>query len=280
MSAAGRTPDPERPKRSLGQNFLQDPRISRRIVESLGVRAGDTILEIGPGRGALTRPLLETGHPLVLVEKDDALAARWWERTRDRDDVRVVHGDILETDLATAGDPAHLRVIGNIPYNITSPILFHVLSRPRPREIVLMVQREVGDRIVADAGTREYGALSVGVQVVAHAERLFAVPRGAFHPRPRVDSAVLRITPRRPAPLAPEVEAAVRELTRAVFGWRRKKLRTVLRDHPDLALGRTGAEDLLQRTGLDGDARGEVLAPSEFVHLAEESGRVRSAETR
>jgi 16S rRNA (adenine1518-N6/adenine1519-N6)-dimethyltransferase len=258
-----------RAKKSLGQNFLVDGNLQRRIVTALGAGPDDEVLEIGPGRGALTGHLVGAVGRLVLVELDDDLASALVERWGSRDDVVVVHGDVLEVPLADhLRDPAATRVVGNIPYNITTPILFRLLQRPRPRDIVLMVQDEVADRIVAPAGDRNYGALSVGVRTVARAEKLFRVKRGAFRPVPGVDSAVVRITPLRPEPLTPAEEERLRRTVRAAFQWRRKQLRKILRDHPDLARPEAVVERVLVETGLAPETRPERLEPQDFVRLA------------
>ncbi|MDX1567697.1 MAG: 16S rRNA (adenine(1518)-N(6)/adenine(1519)-N(6))-dimethyltransferase RsmA [Longimicrobiales bacterium] len=263
-------PKRSRPKRSLGQNFLVDPNLQKKIVGVLNPPPGGEILEIGPGRGALTRHLRELDHPLILVELDDDLARELNEEYGDRDDVRVIHGDILEVDLpSVVEDPDTLTVIGNIPYNITTPILFHLLERPRPREIVLMVQKEVGERIVAEAGTGEYGALAVGVQSVARAERLFDVSRHVFRPAPSVDSTVVRIRPRDPPPLTPGEEARLRRLTRAAFQWRRKQLGTTLRKHEDFGLSHEELERVEELSGFDLRRRPETFSPAELVRLSE-----------
>lgn len=258
-----------RPKRSLGQNFLVDPNLQRKIVQAVDAGPDDIVLEVGPGRGALTRHLVGTVGRLVLVELDDHLVAELEDEHGGRDDVRVVHGDVLETSLADlVEDPEAVKVVGNIPYNITTPILFHLLGRPRPREIVLMVQKEVARRIVAEPGSGEYGALAVGVQTVADARWLFGVGRGAFRPRPRVDSGVVRITPRLPPPLSGEEEEGVRTLVRAAFQWRRKQLRRILRDHPDLGVPASRLPDLARAVGIDLEDRPERLSPDDFVRLA------------
>jgi 16S rRNA (adenine1518-N6/adenine1519-N6)-dimethyltransferase len=258
-----------RPKRSLGQNFLVDENLQRKIVRALGADPSAEVLEIGPGRGALTRHLAGAVRRLVLVELDDELAAELAERYAGRDDVRVVHGDILDVDVAElAEDPRELLVAGNIPYNITTPILFKLLERPRPREIVLMVQDDVADRIVGPVGTKAYGALSVGVRTVAEVERLFEVGRGAFRPVPGVDSAVIRIRPLRPDPLSAEQEEALRRLVRAAFQWRRKQLGKILRDHPDLVYPREAAQAAAAAVGIDLGERPERLTPEQFVRLA------------
>jgi len=258
-----------RAKRSLGQNFLVDENLQRKIVGALAAPSTAEVLEIGPGRGALTRHLVGRVRRLVLVELDDELAAELAERHAGRPDVRVVHANVLDVNLAELSeDPAQLHVVGNIPYNITTPIIFKLLQRPRPLEIVLMVQDDVADRLVGPVGTKAYGALSVGVRTVAEVERLFKVGRGAFRPVPRVDSAVVRIRPFQPERLGAEREAALRRLVRAAFQWRRKQLGRILRDHPDLSLAPAAAAAAAAAAGVDLAHRPERLTPEQFVALA------------
>lgn len=261
---------PERAKKSLGQNFLVDPNIQRKIVDALDVRPDDDVLEIGPGRGALTEHLAERRpRRLLLVELDDRLAAALAARWGDRPDVEVVHGDALEIAPADLIErPEALKVVGNIPYNITSPLLFHLLRRPRPAEILVMIQREVADRLLADPDTPEYGALAVGVRSVADVARVLLVPRGAFRPVPRVDSAVVRITPHAPARLTPAEETDLRTLVRAAFQWRRKQLQKTLREHPDLALGREVVDAIEADTGFALTQRPECFSPDELLVLS------------
>lgn len=258
-----------RAKRSLGQNFLVDPNLQRKIVAALDLSRDDVLLEIGPGRGALTAHLAGRCRRLVLVELDDDLAADLSVRYAERPDIEVVHADFLAVDLAALfPEDESFRVVGNIPYHITAPILFKLLDRPRPADIVLMVQKEVGDRLTANPGTSAYGALSVGVRAIAECALLFGVPRTAFRPAPNVDSVVVRISPLRPPPLSPPQESRLRELTRAVFQWRRKQLQKTLRDHPDLSLPPALVTEIAQATGWDLTRRPETLAPEDFVHLA------------
>jgi 16S rRNA (adenine1518-N6/adenine1519-N6)-dimethyltransferase len=259
-----------RAKKSLGQNFLVDRNYQQRIVTALEAQPEDVVLEIGPGTGALTDLLAGTVRRLVAVEKDDALASALAERYAGRADVEIVNGDALQVDIAALlATPADARIIGNIPYNITSPLIFRMLERAhRPRRLVFMVQKEVADRIASPPGDRQYGALSVGVRTVADVERLFVVPRGAFRPVPNVDSAVLRIDPFRPPRLSADQERDVRSLARVAFGRRRKQLQRILRDAPEYALDAETVTALLADVNIQPAARPESLAPEDFVALA------------
>jgi 16S rRNA (adenine1518-N6/adenine1519-N6)-dimethyltransferase len=264
--------DLPRAKRSLGQNFLVDPNLQRKIADSIDPTADDEVMEIGPGMGALTRHLAGRVRRLTLVELDDGLAARLEAEYADDPSVRVIHRDVLDVPLEEVSErPEGLKVIGNIPYNITTPILFSLLERsPRPREIVLMVQREVADRILAPEGSKTYGALAVGVRSVADAERVMQVSRAAFRPVPDVESTVVRVVPRRPPPLEPAEEAALRRLTRAAFGQRRKQFQRILRDAYGLSAEEVGA--LGERLGADFRDRPETFSPERFVELARALG--------
>jgi 16S rRNA (adenine1518-N6/adenine1519-N6)-dimethyltransferase len=256
-----------RAKRRLGQNFLVDPNLQRKIVDAIQVEAGDTVVEIGPGRGALTQHLAHTGARLVAVELDDELAARLADQYHDHDDVTIVHADILDFDTDRLDHPRVLKVVGNIPYNITSPILFRLLEwRPAPERIVIMVQKEVAERILATPGQKAYGALTVGVQAQADVERLFAVGRNAFRPVPAVESTVILIRPR--PTTAPGTGEPLRSLTRAAFGMRRKQLQKILRSAPGYGLEPEPAERVLTDLGLRPEDRPETLDPQTFVRLA------------
>lgn len=259
----------DRPKRSLGQNFLIDPNLQKKIVEELEAGPDDIVLEVGPGHGELSEHLVGHVHRLILVEKDrelaGALAARW----AGDPTVRVVEGDALELDLGAVHEPGHdLLILSNVPYNVTSPLLFAFLAvRPPPRRIVVMVQREVADRVVAEPGTKTYGALTVGVRAVARAELRFGVGRRVFRPRPDVDSAVLRIDPD-PERIESVDPDRLRVLTRALFGRRRKQLQKILRTAPELGPV-ADPSALLADLGLPPRARPESLSPAEIVALSE-----------
>ena len=259
-----------RAKKSLGQNFLIDPNQQRRIVAALDPQPDDTVLEIGPGHGALTHHLAAVVRKLILVELDDDLAPALERAFAQQPHVQVVHADVMDVDIAPlVEDVRTLKVVGNIPYNITTPIIFRLLEPAlRPERIVLMVQTEVADRIVAPPGSGTYGALSVGVRTVAHVERLFVVGRGAFRPVPRVDSAVIRIVPRLPPPLTRQEERDVRELTRAAFAWRRKQLQKTLRSAPPYELPAEDVAAVERDTGISLEQRPEQLAPEQFIALA------------
>lgn len=259
-----------RARKSLGQNFLVDANIQRRIVEALGAGPGDDVLEIGPGTGALTRHLAGAVRRLVAIELDDRLVASLRREFAGAPGVEIVHADALGLDLAElVEDVAALKVVGNIPYNITTPLIFWLIERPvRPARIVLMVQKEVADRILAEPGRKAYGALSVGVRAVAAVERLFPVGRGAFRPIPEVDSAVVRIEPFRPPPLTAAEERDLRALTRAAFTWRRKQIQRILRSAPGYGLGPGEVDAVGRAAGIDVNARPEALAPEAFIRLA------------
>jgi 16S rRNA (adenine1518-N6/adenine1519-N6)-dimethyltransferase len=201
---------------------------------------------------------------VIAIELDRELAPLLAERWKDEPRFRVVEGDVLEQDLgALAGGPYLLA--GNVPYNITTPILFHAMRRPRPTRAVYLVQKEVADRVVAAPGSEAYGALSVNVQALAHAELLFAVSARAFTPPPKVESAVIRIVPRVEPLLAPAEEEPFRLLVQGAFGLRRKQMRRVLRTVR--AWDAERAEAALQAAGIDPEARPETLAPGDFLRL-------------
>jgi 16S rRNA (adenine1518-N6/adenine1519-N6)-dimethyltransferase len=250
-----------RAKRRLGQHFLRDPRLLRRIADALGAGPGDTVLEIGPGPGGLTAALAARAGRLVAIEKDRELVPALRERFPE---ATIVEGDALDLDWrALAGGP--FLAAGNIPYNITSPLIDKALDPPRPARIVFLVQKEVADRVTADAGTPAYGALSVGVQSVARTERLFTVPAGAFHPRPKVDSAVLRLTPLDEPLVTAAEQGSFRRLVVGLFGFRRKQMLRGLRELTGWDAERAG--EALALAGIAPGVRPEVLAPAAFVRL-------------
>lgn len=258
---------PRRPR--LGQHFLADANLQRRIVQEARLGREDHVLEVGPGRGALTRHVAGEVRRFVLVELDEALADELEARFGGLPGVEVLRRDILELPLVEVEpEPGRIKVLGNIPYGITAPLLFHLLGPPAPAEILVMIQREVADRLLASPGGRDYGALTVGVRMAARVERVLRVPASVFRPPPQVESAVVRIVPEMPPSLDPREAEAVRRVTRALFQWRRKQLRRILRDQPDLALGPAAADAVLGDLRLPPTARPEELAPETFLRLA------------
>ena len=251
-----------RPKRRLGQHFLTDPSILNRIVDALDPEPSDTVLEIGPGRGALTAVLAGRTGTVVGIERDHDLITGLRQSFPGID---LVEGDALALDWHDVVGHSDFLVIGNIPYNITSPLLDKALTPPRPRRCVFLVQREVGERIVSRPGNKTYGALSVGIQAVARAEVVFRVPAGAFQPPPKVDSVVLRLTPLD----VPLVDDAVLSVFRAavtgLFSLRRKQLLRGIRQLTGWSADEAGA--VLRSVGLDPTARPETVAPPAFVAL-------------
>ena len=234
-----------RPRKRFGQHFLHDARVLARIVDAVAPSSDDFLVEIGPGEGALTVPLLQRAGKLHVIELDRDLAAR----LRELPGVTVHQGDALEFDFGQL--PAGMRLVGNLPYNISTPLLFHVARfADRVRDMHFMLQREVVERMVAGPSTADYGRLSVALQARFRMEKLFNVSKGAFRPPPKVESAVVRMTPLQ-KPL--EVDE---DLLRRAFSARRKQLRNAL----------PGVD--FARAGIDPALRAENLSPEDYARLS------------
>lgn len=260
-----------RPRKALGQHFLSHPPLLERIAAVTGATSGHVVLEIGPGRGALTAALLDYGATVVAIERDARLQAALQRRFTGRNLV-LVTGDALELDWGALVAPwlatgKRWIVAGNIPYNITSPLLHKALTAPLATSITFLVQLEVADRIVAAAGSEAYGALSIGIQAVARPSKEFVIGKAAFTPAPKVDSAVLHLVPRDKPLIAVEDIPAFRRFVTAIFSYRRKRLLKSLRE----ATGATAADagQLVADAGLDPDARAETIDVASFVRLFE-----------
>jgi len=257
-----------RPLKALGQNFLVDNNIIDKIINSAAIKPEDSVLEIGPGRGALTEYLARKAGRLVLIEYDHALAAALKERYADDARVTVVDADILAVDLAAVlGDVAGWKVVANLPYNISTAVLFRLLEvRDRLARMILMLQKEVGDRLVAAPDCADYGVTTVLLGLWFDMRREFIVSPGCFHPRPKVDSAVLSFVPL-PAERVPVGDEAVfRRVVKGAFAMRRKTLINCLK-----AAELTTIDDLrsiLSDCGIDGQRRGETLTLDEFAALS------------
>lgn len=254
-----------RPKKRLGQHFLRHRAILERIAGALAPGPGSLVLEIGPGQGTLTEVLLARGARVVAIEKDTELVPPLRLRFPT---LEVVEGDALALDWRATAAPApgqDLLITGNIPYNITTPLIDLALKPPRAARVVFLVQREVAERVAAPHGNATYGALSVGVQAVAKVERLFVVPAGAFHPPPQVDSAVLRLTPLR-EPLIPDaLIPTFRKLVVGLFGFRRKQLTRGLRELTGWPANQVAA--VLAAAALPPTDRPEAVSPVGFARL-------------
>lgn len=249
-----------RPRRRFGQHFLHDPGIIERIIEALAPVPGQCLIEIGPGRGALTVPLLQRAGALHVVEIDRDLAADLSRRCAGLGDLHVYCQNALAFDFDNFEPGAGtLRVTGNLPYNISTPLLFHLLdSAPRIADMVFMLQEEVVNRICALPGSRTYGRLTVMVQALCRTEKLFSVGAGAFSPPPRVSSAVIRLVPRPATGIANYRHLA--GMVRQAFSQRRKTLRNALKGCLD--------EQQLLQCGLDPGMRPEQVTVEEFVRMA------------
>lgn len=276
--------DRKRPRKRLGQHFLINPAVARRVVELAQVERSDTVLEIGPGMGALSALLAARAARLYLVEVDRDLVEQLQERFRGLDNVKVICADILDLDLKRAFVEEPIKVVANLPYNIATELLFRLLGhREKFRDLTLMLQREVARRLRARCGTAEYGVPTLLVQLYAEVTPGFTVGPGNFHPRPKVVSEVVRLKvsadPRFPlaGPKAEEIFAA---LVRAAFGQRRKMLRSALPALPErYEIGRADWEVILAEAGVSPTCRGEEIAPQGFVALANAVARRLAAGT-
>jgi len=258
-----------RPIKSLGQNFLVDRNIIDKIIRCADIGPQDNVLEIGPGRGALTELLAQRAGRLVLVEYDHLLAAGLAERYRDEPRVTVVDADILAVDLAAVLGDANSgwKVVANLPYNISSPVLFRLLEyRALFSRLVLMLQKEVGERLVASAGCADYGVTTLLLGLWFDMRREFIVPPRCFHPSPKVDSVVVSFVPLAEPRAEVGSEETFRRVVKGSFGMRRKTLSNCLK-----AAGLAAPEELsriLDASGIDGQRRGETLSLEEFASLS------------
>jgi 16S rRNA (adenine1518-N6/adenine1519-N6)-dimethyltransferase len=246
-------------KKRFGQHFLTDRHYLARIVAAIDPKPGDLMVEIGPGTGILTEPLAQAIRPLHVVEIDRELAAAL--RAKYNSDQVVVHeSDALDFDFASLGD--HLRVVGNLPYNVSTPLLFRVAAAAeRVRDCVFLLQKEVVERMVAEPDTPEYGRLSVMLQYRFAMALVLRVPPGAFTPPPKVESAVVRMQPLGPERLRARDEARFAKIVGAAFEQRRKTLRNAVR----ALVG----DSAFASAGIDPQRRGETLSVAEFVRLAD-----------
>lgn len=254
------------PKKRLGQHFLHASSVISHIVAVIAPQPGERLIEIGPGQGAITLPLLAAGARIDAIEFDRDLIAGLQQMAADHDGrLSVHHEDALEADLCAIGGGERIRVVGNLPYNISTPLLFRFLEqRHCIADMHFMLQKEVVDRMVSPPGSRDYGRLSVMIQYHCEAVRLFTIGPGAFNPPPKVESAFIRLIPR--SEPAVEADAGIfAQVVRLAFGQRRKTLRNTLR-------GLLSGEEIAA-SGVDPGLRAEQLGLEEFASLARAAQR-------
>ena len=245
----------------FGQNFLTDTTVVQRIVEAISPQTGQLLLEIGPGQAALTLPLAESGAELHLIEIDSDLAARLESRFRELANVTVHGADALQADFSAISSDRRFRLVGNLPYNISTPLLFHVLQwNHLIIDMHFMLQQEVVNRMAASPGSKAWGRLSVMCQYYCAVTPLFGVPAEAFTPAPKVESSIVRLTPHERPPVDVEDLAAFGQLLSRVFSMRRKTLRNSLRGLLDISQ--------IESLGIDPGARPETLTLAQFAVLS------------
>lgn len=254
-----------RADKKLGQNFLIDEDVVRRIVEAAELSADDTVLEVGPGIGTLTQGLAESGAEVVAVELDKRLLPVLATTLDGYDNVRVVNGDILQVDIMQTVAAPVFKVCANLPYYITTPIIFALLEKRLPMErLVAMVQKEVAERMAAKPGGREYGALSVAIQYYTDPEIAFIVPPSSFIPAPAVDSAVIVCKRREKPPVEVCDEELFFRVVKAAFSLRRKMISNSLKN---MGITSEQCAKWLQLAGIDGKRRAETLSLEDFAAL-------------
>lgn len=250
-----------RAKKHLGQNFLHDRGVVDRIVLAIDPRPGDRLVEIGPGQGALTFPLLDRHRALTAIEFDRDLLQPLADAARSHGELTLIAADVLGVDFSALAGDAQIRLAGNLPYNLSSPILFHALDHaPAVRDMHFMLQKEVVERMAAAPGSKVYGRLSVMLQAYCTVTPLFTVPPGAFRPAPKVDSAVVRLVPRAADTIGINNPRRFTDVVRAAFGQRRKTLRNALDGVVDGAT--------LLAAGVSPQLRAEQLSVADFIRVS------------
>lgn len=262
-------------KKSLGQNFLTEPNILRKIVETAEIDQDTNVIEVGPGIGALTEQLAQHAAEVLAFEIDDRLIPVLQDTLQDYSNIEIVHQDVLKADLKKTvaqhfKQERPLKVVANLPYYITTPIMMHFLESDLPvAEMVVMMQKEVADRISAKPGTKAYGSLSIAVQYFMEAKLAFIVPKTVFVPQPNVDSAILKLTRREVPAVTVSNEKEFFKLTRAAFQLRRKTLwNNLLHSYGKDEATRQWLTDSLKEAEIDPKRRGETLSLEEFARLS------------
>lgn len=266
-------------KKKFGQNFLIDPHVLDKIVDAAQITKDDFVLEIGPGIGTLTQYLCENARQVLAVEIDDKLIPILKETLQPYDNVEVLHGDILKQDIQqiadTYNDGKPIKVVANLPYYITTPIIMELFESHVPlANVTVMVQKEVADRMKAEPGTKDYGALSLAVQYYAKPYIAAFVPPNCFMPRPNVGSAVIRLDCLARVPVEVHNEKLMFRLIRASFNQRRKTLQNGIANSAELSFTKEQTARAIEQAGFDVRIRGEKLGLEEFARLADELERM------
>lgn len=262
-------------RKRYGQNFLVDSSVLGDTVRAAGIGPDDCVLEIGPGIGTLTQYLAHAAGRVIAIEIDRSLESVLADTLSGWKNVEIVWGDVLKTDIARLSEEKNggrpFKVAANLPYYITTPVIMKLLEAgPAVSGITVMVQKEVADRIEADPGSKDYGALSLAVQYRAKPERVRTVHPSSFIPQPQVDSAVIHLEPYDIPPVKCRNEKLLFEIIKASFGQRRKKMVNGVSSSPSIPFSKAELEDALKRCGLSPDVRGEVLSLEDFAEFADE----------
>ena len=258
-------------RKSYGQNFLIDAHVLDKIVSAAEIDSDTDVLEIGPGIGTLTQYLAESAKSVTAVEIDNKLIPILEKTLAEYDNVRVIHGDILKQDIAELFEGRHFKIVANLPYYITTPIIMSLLESHVPADsITVMIQKEVAERMMASPGTKDYGALSLAVQFYAEPYLAANVPPNCFMPRPNVGSAVIRLKRLEEPPVQVKDEKLMFKLIRAAFNQRRKTLANAVKNFEGLSFSREEVEEGIKNIGLDVRIRGEAMSLEQFAKLSDE----------
>ena len=260
-------------QKKFGQNFLIDEHVLSKIIRSAEITEDDFVVEIGPGIGTLTQYLAASAREVAAIEIDDALIPSLKDTLSAYDNVTVIHEDVLKVDLCKLAEEKNggkpIKVVANLPYYITTPIIMGLFENHVPVEsITIMVQKEVADRMKNGPGSKDYGALSLAVQYYAKPELVANVPPNCFMPRPRVGSAVIRLTRHTEVPVEAEDEKLMFQIIRASFNQRRKTLVNGLGNAPELHIPKEITTEVLEEMGLSASVRGEALTLAQFAELS------------
>ena len=255
-------PAPHRARKRFGQHFLHDQNIIHKIISALNPRDGQSIIEIGPGQGALTLPLLQRCQKLTAIELDRDLIPILQRKSQDIGELTLINQDVLDLELASLALAPPLRLVGNLPYNISTPLMFHLLeSSTLISDMVFMLQKEVAQRIIATPHSKQYGKLTVMMQYYCSSEYLFDVPPGSFSPPPKVDSAVIRLQPHASLPCPVDDITRLELVVSTAFNQRRKTISNSLKNLLD--------KSTIPALGIDPTARAENLSLADFVQLTQ-----------